>query len=1082
MGTGTITTVAGTGRLGLQGEGGRATNASLLFPIGLYVDRNNNIYFTDNFSRVRGVDANGILRTVAGTTRGYSGDGGPADTAQMDTPRAVVSDESGNLYVADTGNSVIRKIDARGVIRTIAGTNRFGFSGDGGPATAAMLNFPSDLLLDGRGGLLIADLENHRVRRLELSTGIITTFAGNGTTVYSGDGGPALLAGIPSPRGLARDATGNIYVSGDYVVRRIDAATGIVRTVVGNNTLGSSGDGGLAVLARLCESQGLLVDAAGNLLIADGGNNRIRRVSATAPVPTLVVAPESIALTASDFSSEVVDTIGAISTSNLASASWTATVDGGSWLSVIPASGVTPGVVRVLANPAGLAPGTYSGRISIAAAGALNSPRTIPVSLSVSPSGSSRLAVDRASLTLRALRGSSSPPATFELRNTGGSLLDWTATAQTAAGAAWLSVSPARGRGPATVTVTAAAGALSAGVYEGQVRLADSGGGEPLSVPVVLIVSEAAPALALGQTGIQMHAAEGASFIPPASIEVLNTGRSQMSWQARAQYVAAAGPSWLSLSTASGTIAGPGSAQLRLFASPAGLRAGTYDALVTVAAAGAVNSPQTVLVRLRVEAAAQGAVPGITPGGLLFATTPGGGVQQNTITLSSSGGSPLAFVTSANAGAARPGGPGWLSVSPPGGILLGSSEQARLTVQVNPAGLPAGVHEGTISLGFGPGLNRDVPVLLVVTTAAAATRESGDAGPQAAQLRDGAVCTPARQIPVHTAVLNNFELPVGWPTPILASVVDDCGAPVSASTLICTLSTGDAAIPLQPLGGGLYSGMWTPSRAGRTSLTLVATGSSLQAGRSLAVIGNVGAARDLGSTPLVFRNGAVHAATFRQHAPLAPGQIISIFGRNLARQPENAQQVPLPRTLAGLTARLGDRDLPLYFVGNGQVNAQVPADLAPGQVLPLTVTVGGTASPPELVTLSRISPGIFSVDSSGSGPALAFDAHGGLINSGNPAAHGDVVVLFTTGLGATNPAVPSGETAPSSPLARVVDPVRVLFGGVAAETEFAGLTPGFVGLYQVNVRIPAGAPAGEAVEIYLEQNQATSNRVMLAIR
>ncbi len=174
--------------------------------------------------------------------------------------------------------------------------------------------------------------------------------------------------------------------------------------------------------------------------------------------------------------------------------------------------------------------------------------------------------------------------------------------------------------------------------------------------------------------------------------------------------------------------------------------------------------------------------------------------------------------------------------------------------------------------------------------------------------------------------------------------------------------------------------------------------------------------------------------------------------------------------------------MPLYYADSGQVNAQVPFELVAGNTLPLLVQASGTASPPELVTLASAQPGIFTVDSSGSGAGVITDAQGALIASSNPARRGDVVIVYATGLGATKPAVKTGEASPSSPPAQVTQAVTAYVGGVAATVEFAGLTPGLVGLYQVNVRIPENASPGEAVELYLEQNQVASNKVTVAIR
>lgn len=263
LGTGTITTVVGDGFPAFAETSGPAASTSITFPEGLFVDASNRVYFTDNFRRVRMVDSGGMLQTVAGRrSRGFSGDGGPGTSVELNDPSALVIDEAGNLYIADTDNDRVRRIDANGIIQTVAGSQR-GFSGDGGPATNARLDGPIDLLLDGNGGLLIADHFNHRVRRMDLSTGIITTFAGNGRFAYSGDGGPATAAGVSRPRGLAMDGQGNVLITSINTVRRVDAATGIITTVAGDGDPGFRGDGGLATLSRLSGAQGIVVGERG---------------------------------------------------------------------------------------------------------------------------------------------------------------------------------------------------------------------------------------------------------------------------------------------------------------------------------------------------------------------------------------------------------------------------------------------------------------------------------------------------------------------------------------------------------------------------------------------------------------------------------------------------------------------------------------------------------------------------------------------------------------------------------------------------------------------------------------------------
>jgi hypothetical protein len=282
---GLISTVAGDGTGGYSGDGGKATSAELYEPYGAAVDAAGNIYIADTINeRVRKVTVStGDISTVAGNGMyGYSGDGGPATSAQLDLPTRVALDSAGNIYIADWGNQRIRKVTvSTGDISTVAGNGTPGFSGDGGKATSAELNDPFDVVVDAAGNIYIADEANNRIRKVAASTGDISTVAGNGTAGFSGDGGAATSAELHFPRGVALDTANNIYIA-DYDnqrVRKVTVSSGDISTVAGNGTAGFSGDGGPATSAELNYLLGVAVDSAGNIYIADTSNNRIRKVT-----------------------------------------------------------------------------------------------------------------------------------------------------------------------------------------------------------------------------------------------------------------------------------------------------------------------------------------------------------------------------------------------------------------------------------------------------------------------------------------------------------------------------------------------------------------------------------------------------------------------------------------------------------------------------------------------------------------------------------------------------------------------------------------------------------------------------------
>jgi sugar lactone lactonase YvrE len=284
--SGAITTVAG----GIEcGDGGPATQAQLHRPTGVVTDASGNLYVADTLNhRVRKVDEGGIITTVAGTgIQGYSGDGGPAAQAKVYEPWGVAADTLGNLYIADTSNQRIRKVNKDGIISTVAGNGSYGFSGDGGPAAQARLYEPSGVAIGALGDVYIADTYNNRVRRIDPS-GIITTVAGNGTYGYSGDGGPATSASLSHPDGLTLDASGNIYISDTYNhhIRKVDT-NGIITTLAGYGSYGYSGDGGPAIQAHLAYPSSVVLDGSGSLYLADTVNHRIREVDRTGIITTI---------------------------------------------------------------------------------------------------------------------------------------------------------------------------------------------------------------------------------------------------------------------------------------------------------------------------------------------------------------------------------------------------------------------------------------------------------------------------------------------------------------------------------------------------------------------------------------------------------------------------------------------------------------------------------------------------------------------------------------------------------------------------------------------------------------------------
>ncbi|MFO0877922.1 MAG: hypothetical protein U0840_11265 [Gemmataceae bacterium] len=279
----TVSTFAGTGEKGFAGDGGPASKARLNNPFAVARGPDGYLYICDvDNHRIRRVAPDGTISTYAGgPKRGYSGDGGPATRAALNQPYELAWDRDGHLFFVEIGNHVVRRVDARtGVITTVAGTGKPGFGGDDGPATKGQMNQPHSLAFDAAGHLYVCDILNHRVRRIDLKTGVITTWSGTGQRKTSPDGSKIEGASLQGPRALAFAPDGTLWLAlreGNAVLK-LDPKTGTLRRVAGTGKAGFTGNGGPALAATLSGPKGVSLDARGNVYLADTESHSIRMI------------------------------------------------------------------------------------------------------------------------------------------------------------------------------------------------------------------------------------------------------------------------------------------------------------------------------------------------------------------------------------------------------------------------------------------------------------------------------------------------------------------------------------------------------------------------------------------------------------------------------------------------------------------------------------------------------------------------------------------------------------------------------------------------------------------------------------
>jgi uncharacterized protein (TIGR03437 family) len=616
--------------------------------------------------------------------------------------------------------------------------------------------------------------------------------------------------------------------------------------------------------------------------------------------------------------------------------------------------------------------------------------------------------------------------------------------------------------GPAIpVTVTVDPAALQAGYYQSTVFVSTSAGS--VAVPVTVLIAENAT-LSLNPAGGQFQMSAGAApGNPNGSFLVGVSGDDTVAWTATVP----SGASWLTLNTPSGSSksGSPGTVAFSINSTAATLAPQPYYATIQIASNDVTDSPQSFLVVLNVAPAANAAQPDPEPAGLVFISNATGGpgaLPSRTVEVFSSSTAATPYQATSDSS--------WLLVATGTGSTSAASPDSS-SVSVNLSGLAPGVYRGGVSYSFSSAAVRTVNVTLIVEAGGvlSSDRASASAYPKAQ-------CAPGQLVPTQTGLVSNFAQPTSWPTPLAVLLVDNCGNAVSNAQIVTTFSNGDPPLALNANGSasGIYAGTWTPrNTSGQVSVVATANAAGFHAATAR-IVGQV----TPNASPLLTPNGTLNVFAPIVGAPVAPGTIVQIYGSNLAAQASQALTVPLPTNLNQTSVFIGDTLAPLYYVSPGQINAQVPFELPAGKTYQVYVSANGAQSTATSIQLVADAPGIAQFPA---GQVIATHGDGSLILETSPAAPGEYIVVYVVGMGLTNQNVPSGTASPSTNLALPLDaPTVTLNGTRVTNLPFAGLTPTEVGLYQVNMQVPATAPNGD-LQLVMTQASGQSNTTILPV-
>lgn len=823
----------------------------------------------------------------------------------------------------------------------------------------------------------------------------------------------------------------------------------------------------------------LLGQYAGQVVVTSGTEIASFNVTLNVAATGISVTPTSLTFTANAGSSPPPQLL-TLASSISPGTTWQAsgsTTTGGSWLSVAPSAGQLPAVFQTNVSSSTLLPGTYAGTVTITDVQANPPSLSVPVTLTVNPVATGTLVVSPLSLALQGVVGVSLPALpTITISTTATASQSWTAAITTSNGGNWLGMTTSSGnvslQSPALPQLVVNSSSLAAGVYSGQIAIQFSSQSTqgPQVVSVQLTMTPAGPLLALGHSGLQLTAFAASNTFVTKGVAVANVGSGTLNWTANVLSPlpqVTSGPDWLLVAvpggstgfSASGAVTAGSPGTLIVVANAGSLPVGNYDGLIGLTYPG--SSTQYLLVGLTVLPSGP-PLNSVYP--LSVVLVKGGAVQQ---TVNVQVGDPTISMSAS----VTPTSATWLIATP--ATFSGVTGNVTIGLTNASLSLPAGVHQAVVTIipsGYSS-LAQDVQVYFVVPPSSGVQAQAHGAAAVS-------TCTATSLIMALRQLPANFSYNTGLPVGLEAQLLDNCGNPALQATVVAAFSNGDPALTLANLGNGIYSATWNPVNPNLTTVTIQGIQAPLTA--ASATINGAVVANPV-PPPFVGVGGVVNAASFAPNINVAPGSIVSAFGGNLATSNGNAASFPLPTVLGGIKLSMGGEDMPLFYSGTGQINAQVPFDLPINATTSLVARSMGAASEsdsvPIAVTLGATQPGIFLIGTASQGAIL--NVANQVVDAGNPATAGDVIVIYCTGLGPTAPTVTTGQPSPNQAIVTI--PATVTIGGVAASVQFAGLSPGFAGLYQVNAVVPMGAAAGSAVPVVITQNGIASNTATIAV-